>query len=332
MQPPNTAMLTERTLCFARKPGQDAKPGNGGGLSMGFGVFVHRADSIYDDTPAEQYQFPSQYLGRARACIGDWVVYYEPVKVAATKGYFAVAKVQEVIADPSVGGMYLALIEPGSYLDFVNPVPFSLPEGITETGLLNTQGRISGRAQAAVRALSSSDFSRIIQRGLDDTDPVLPRADNIQAVIGLDEATAPFKMEEERIRVSSLTSRIIRDRVFRKIVLRAYDQRCAVTGLRLINGGGRAEVSAAHIRPVERSGPDIVSNGLALSGTAHWMFDRGLIGIADDLEILISRQVNDVESVLAIINKDRRARPPIRPSDRPHPHFLEWHREHCFKA
>lgn len=71
------------------------------------------------------------------------------------------------------------------------------------------------------------------------------------------------------------------------MVLQAYGSRCAITGLRLINGGGRAEVEAAHIRPVEASGPDIVSNGIALSGTAHWMFDRGLISVADDLQILI---------------------------------------------
>ena len=66
---------------------------------------------------------------------------------------------------------------------------------------------------------------------------------------------------------------------------------------------GRAEVDAAHIRPVEKNGPDIVSNGLALSGTAHWMFDRGLISLSDDLEILISRRINDQEGVRALINK-----------------------------
>jgi putative restriction endonuclease len=49
------------------------------------------------------------------------------------------------------------------------------------------------------------------------------------------------------------------------------------SGLQLINGGSRAEVDAAHIRLVEASGPDITSNGMALSGAAHWMFDRGLI-------------------------------------------------------
>lgn len=53
---------------------------------MALGVFVHRTDSIYDDSPAERYQFPAQYLGRASACVGDWVLYYEPVKVRARRG------------------------------------------------------------------------------------------------------------------------------------------------------------------------------------------------------------------------------------------------------
>src|ERR1043165_8560778 len=118
---------------------------------MAFGVFIHRADSIYVDSPAERYQFPSQYLGRAQACVGDWIVYYEPRKVSQTRGYFAVAKVQHIIPDPSAPGMYIAVIEPGSYLDFVNPVAFSGPGGVIETGVLNADGRISGRAQSAVR-------------------------------------------------------------------------------------------------------------------------------------------------------------------------------------
>lgn len=293
---------------------------------MGFGAFIHRADSIYDDSPAERYQFPGQYLGRAKECVGDWIVYYEPVKVPDTKGYFAVAKVREIIPDPGTGGMYLAIIEPGTYLDFANPVPFKAPEGIIETGVLNEQGRISGRAQAAVRALSASDFNRIIEKGLAGEEPLLPRSDHPS----FHEDQAPFQFEQDR--VTRLTSRTVRDRVFRKIVLTAYGQRCAVTGLRLINGGGRAEVAAAHILPVGERGPDIVSNGVALSGTAHWMFDRGLISLSDDLDILVSRHVNDAEGVWALLNKTRRAIAPKRLSDRPHPHFLDWHRRHCFKT
>jgi putative restriction endonuclease len=298
---------------------------------MGFGIFIHRSDSIYDDSPAVQYQFPSQYLRRVEACVGDWIIYYEPRKIAGTRGYFAIAKVHEVISDPGAPGMYLALIEPGSYLDFANPVPFNGATGPIEQGVLNEQGRISGRAQSAVRPISSSDFNRIIDLGFEERVPLLPRLDDDLSSAGFDEEQAPFNFDQERDRTSATVSRIIRDRIFRRVVLHAYDERCAITGLTLINGRGRAEVAAAHIRPVEASGPDIISNGIALSGTAHWMFDRGLIGLADDLEILISRQTNDPQGVRSIINKSGRALAPRRMSDRPHPHFLRWHREHCFK-
>jgi putative restriction endonuclease len=121
---------------------------------MGFGVFIHRSDSIYDDSPAERYQFPGQYLGRAERFVGDWIVYYEPRKVVGTRGYFAVAKVEAIIPDAKNKGMYFALIEPGSYLDFSTPVSFSGPGGIIEEGILNEKGRISGRAQSAVRPIS----------------------------------------------------------------------------------------------------------------------------------------------------------------------------------
>ena len=297
---------------------------------MGFGVFVHRADSIYDDSPAERYQFPSQYLGRAQSCVGDWIVYYEPTKISATRGYFAVAKIQRVIPDPASAGMYLALIEPGSYLDFANPVPFKDATGLIERGVLNQDGKISGRAQSAVRSLSADDFRRIVELGLADQAPLLPRIDATDQR-GFSEDQTPFVFEVQRDRALFAVSRIVRDRIFRGVVLRAYDQRCAVTGLRLINGLGRAEVAAAHIRPVEAGGPDIVNNGIALSGTAHWMFDRGLIALSDNLEVLVSRQANDQDSIRSLINPSGRAVGPLRDLDRPHPHFLKWHRENCFK-
>ena len=296
---------------------------------MAFGIFIHRADSIYDDNPAERYQFPHQYLTRASAFIGDWIIYYEPRKGPSARGYFAVAKVDRIVPDPTSPGMHLALIVPGSYLDFANLVPFSGPDGLVERGLLNAEGRISGRAQAAVRPLSQEDFNRIVSLGLAADELPLPRRE--ADATDLAEDQIPFAVEEPRERIGYLGSRLLRDRVFRQVVLRAYDARCAITGLKLINGSGRAEVAAAHIRPVASSGPDIVTNGLALSGTVHWMFDRGLISLGDDLEILLSRQINDVESVRAMINKTGLARTPFRPIDRPHPAYLKWHRENCFK-
>ena len=302
---------------------------------MTYGVFIHRSDSIYDDSPAERYQFPAQYRARVEACVGDWIVYYEPSKVRETRGYFAVAKVQEIIRDPSAPNMFIALIEPGTYLDFINPVPFNHEGTLIERGLLNDAGRISGRAQSAVRPLSAEDFNRILSLGLDETAPELPRTDvhdDEPAHDGFHElGQQPFVFEEERLRIPQLGSRVIRDRLFRKLVVTAYDKRCAITGLKLVNGGGRAEVDAAHIRPVQQNGPDILTNGIALSGTAHWMFDRGLIALSDDLDILVSRQANDPDSIHMLINKTGRAIVPSRNWQRPHPHFLQWHRENCFK-
>ena len=132
---------------------------------------------------------------------------------------------------------------------------------------------------------------------------------------------------EQGGRVAALTSRPVRDRVFRRVVLKAYDERCAITGLKLINGGGRAEVEAAHIRPVEANGPDTIQNGLALSGTVHWMFDRGLLSISDSGDILLSRKINDVGSVEKLIYPDHRARFPGSADARPDTRFLAWHRE-----
>ena len=299
---------------------------------MSYCVFMLRPDSIYDDSPAERYQFPKQYLERAKTADGDWVVYLEPRKVPQSRGYFAIARVRSITPDPKVPDRFLALIEPGSYLEFANPVPFSDVNGPIERGLLNDLGKLSGRAQAAVRPISPADFLRIVELGLSQPDPVLPRLELDVRPQELAEDQATYELETDRQRIQRLVSRPVRDRAFRRIVLRAYGERCAFTGFKFINGGGRAEVDAAHIRPVEFNGPDTVQNGIALSGTAHWMFDRGLISLSDELEILISRQVNDIDSVRSFINKDGRAIAPMRAIDRPHPHFLEWHRQHCFKS
>lgn len=298
---------------------------------MAFGVFIHRTDSIYQDVPSEQYQFPKQYLGRARQCEGDWIIYLEPRKVKNTKGYFAVALVQEIVTDPRHADMFLAVIERGSYLDFGDPVPFRIEEKILEQSLLNDDGRISGRAQAAVRTISPADFTRIVERGLGDGDGILPRSDPDLPKQGFEESRTEFLNPSKRIRIDLMTNRAVRNRNFRKNVLRAYAERCAITGLRLINGGGRAEVEAAHIRPVEHDGPDIVNNGIALSGTAHWMFDRGLVGLSDDLKIIVSRHTNDQEAVKSMINDTGHLITPTRLFEQPRAEFVTWHREHCFK-
>ncbi|MGB3778170.1 MAG: HNH endonuclease [Tunicatimonas sp.] len=291
---------------------------------------MHKDGSIYDDIPEEHYQFPKSYLSRAQQMVDDWVVYREPVKIPNCKGFFAVAKVARIIPDPAEPDRYRAMIEEGSYLPFEPTVPHIVNGEQVEHGILNEAGNISGRAQAAVRPLSASDFSRIVALGL-PKDDTLPRVDHPAAENRVRDEQMPFEIE--RPIVQSLINRPFRDQAFRRAVLRAYDGRCAITGWRLVNGGGRLEAEAAHIRPVEHGGPDSVRNGLALSGTAHWMFDRGLIGVDEDHSILIHRKVNDRDGVKAILNPTGKLLAPERESDRPHHQFLAWHRgHHAFAA
>lgn len=296
---------------------------------MAKGVFLYRQDSRYEDRPWAVYQFPPQYLSRASQVVGDWVIYMEPAK-AGRKGYHAVAKVDQVTPDPRNAGMFLAIIDPNSYLDFDRSVPFQSGGDYPEHSVLNEAGNVSGRAQAAVRTIPVEDFNRIIRLGIDTHDELLPRSGAEIADAFVAEEQAPYELEQDRVQM--LTKRTVRDRIFRTRVLKAYDRRCAFTGFQFINGGGRAEVEAAHIKSVGARGPDVVQNGLALSGTVHWMFDRGLLTVADDASIILSNHINDVDGVRKILRPTGRACFPDDPRDHPDSAFLCWHREKCFKG
>jgi putative restriction endonuclease len=177
-----------------------------------------------------------------------------------------------------------------------------------------------------VRPISDSEYGLILSAASSDLlTPSSPS--NVVMPQGFADEPAVF----ERPIVERLTSRPFRDAVFSSAVRTAYDNTCAMTGLKIINGGGRPEVQAAHIRPVAESGPDSVRNGLALSGTIHWMFDRGLLSLDDDLSIL--RAADRVpDTVKRLINPERKMLLPGRPEFRPHRQFLRFPRESIFKG
>jgi putative restriction endonuclease len=128
-----------------------------------------------------------------------------------------------------------------------------------------------------------------------------------------------------------LVARPFRDAAFSKQVKAAYNNTCAISGLKIINGGGRSEAQAAHIRPVADNGPDTIRNGLALSGTVHWMFDRGLLSLDDNLTIL--QAGNSVPDTMErLFNPDGKLLRPLRAGLTPHPQFLKYHRENVFKG
>ena len=291
-------------------------------------VLLHKADSIYEDEPDVVYDFPRSYLKAVNEAVDDWIIYYEPVK-AGPRGYFAVAKIRRVIDKPGVPGRFLAIIEPGSFLSFDHHVPRLIDGRPLESALTLPDGtpRSGGLVQMAVRRLPDADFARIVDLGLPQDLERIEANRYDPAPLQMDEGAAPF----HRPVLERLTRRPYRDVAFRRKVREAYGYRCAMSGLRLRNGGGRPEVQAAHIRPVEHQGSDSVRNGLALSGTLHWMFDRGLISVADDCRtILVSHNKVPGDVVGRLLSPDGRLIAPEDARDAPHPENLRWHRENVF--
>jgi len=99
--------------------------------------------------------------------------------------------------------------------------------------------------------------------------------------------------------------------------------------MRLVNGGGASEVEAAHIRPVADGGPDLVSNGIALTRTVHWMFDRHLITFDDDWRLMRTPALSAEAS--AFLGNVTGLALPERAVDRPSPAFLAFHRERTLR-
>lgn len=296
------------------------------------GVFDTRAGTIYDDDIAWRYHFPNKYRKIALTLLDDWILYREPRRNRGRSGYVAVARVVAIDPDPNDRSSSYARVE--QFLNLDRVVPLDGPAGPYES-LLKTVQNPSARGRTlqgrSVRPIPSEDFATIVRAGLETTlAPSNARRLELDGpsigseTRGLLDA-AP--QEQERRIKQLLVNRKIRDAAFRGQVIDAYEGRCAVTGIQLINGGGKAEAQAAHIWPVADGGPDVVQNGIALSATVHWLFDRHLISLTDEFGLLVAH--NRVQEELRGLFAKQMARVivPKDPSLRPHPAFIQRHRE-----
>ncbi|MDD9981579.1 MAG: HNH endonuclease [Gammaproteobacteria bacterium] len=296
------------------------------------GVFSALPDTHYDDDVGERYHVPNRLLREAQKCIDDWIVYYEPRRAGGRQAYVAVARVTRIATDPADPGSSYAYV--ADYLPFDVVVPLRRGSGYWENRLNALEKRsLVGRElqDKSIRTVSDSDFGAITVAGLSRTlDPGPAHVhkhggtegdETVQSLI-----EAPREEQERRI-VAMLANRPFRDRAFRTRVVDAYEETCAVTGLRIINGGGNAEVQAAHIWPVDDGGPDIVQNGIALSATCHWLFDRHLISLSDDYGLLVSHNRVPTEFRNLFEKQVDRIHLPADERLWPRPEFVTRHRE-----
>ena len=173
-----------------------------------------------------------------------------------------------------------------------------------------------------VKGLHFEEVSEYLKLGLAD--------DLIDTALRLEtlETWTPRVQENRAVyRVSSQK----REAAFRQIVLDNYRRTCAVTGQRFAFAE-HVEAEAAHIISKEVRGTDDPRNGLALSRSAHWAFERGIFTISDQYEVLVHPKANDADSSLFRV-LERNNEPIILPVDElyyPHKEALEWHRKERF--
>jgi putative restriction endonuclease len=298
-------------------------------------VFTSKIEPSYDDLPEERYHFPRTYLRQVEAAVGDWIVYYEPRRASSDlssrggrQSYFATARVERIGRDLEREDHFYAYIS--DYLEFDRAVPFKDGAFYYEGALRRNDGATSkGAFGRAVRSISDSEYNLIDKAGFVQTiiETDFRRLQKLTPNLHIEEEAKEF----ERPVVEMVVARPFREAAFAVSVKAAYVNTCAMTGLQIINGGGRAEVQAAHIRPVAAGGSDSVRNGLALSGTIHWMFDRGLVAVDDDLSILVAA-ARLPDAVTRLLREDRKISVPAKPETRPHPVHLRYHRENIFKG
>ncbi|WP_316168235.1 MULTISPECIES: HNH endonuclease [unclassified Bradyrhizobium] len=282
-------------------------------------VLDTKPSSIYDDDITAHYHFPRRYFSIVEQTVGDWVILRRPRADGGNLAYFAAARVAVVEADPDQPGMsYARFVD---FLPFDQTVPWTIEGRYWEEALRaipQSQVGVYLRGRS-VRSLSDRDFSDVTSAGFRRT---------FAQVSGI-AVPGAMDLPDQRAKkvVQALISRTVRDANFRTNVCEAYDCQCAITGMRILDRSGNTEAHAAHILAVAESGPDVVQNGIALSGTMHWLFDHYLISLTDDHRLIIA--VNSVPPELQslMVKAGDRVLLPKKLNEHPHPKYLKRHRE-----
>ena len=125
-----------------------------------------------------------------------------------------------------------------------------------------------------------------------------------------------------------------RDPKFRENILKAYEYKCCICNLQIRLKNIGTILDAAHIKWHQAGGPCKESNGLSLCVLHHRLFDRGVIGINENLEVVISEYANGSGGFnnMVLQYKNRVINSPISEDYIPNSQFISWHLKEVFKG
>ncbi|GAA2122504.1 HNH endonuclease [Kitasatospora saccharophila] len=135
-------------------------------------------------------------------------------------------------------------------------------------------------------------------------------------------------------RYRQVTQRI-RDSRFARAVLPSYGNACAVCGFGGLLDGVPVGVEAAHVHAHAAGGPDVVQNGIALCGLHHALFDHGVLGLSEELTLMVSPLFVDGGGNGGGPVAGLHGVPVRQPSEtalRIGAEYVGWHTEHVFRG
>ncbi|RMF94708.1 MAG: HNH endonuclease [Candidatus Schekmanbacteria bacterium] len=116
---------------------------------------------------------------------------------------------------------------------------------------------------------------------------------------------------------------------FRVLVTDTYKRQCAITQEKTL-----PVLEAAHIKPVSKSGPYKIKNGLLLRSDLHKLFDLGYMTVTQDYKVEVSKKIREEYENGRDYYKLHGSSINL-PSDRsyyPSIEYIQWHNENIFKG
>ena len=297
------------------------------------GVLMSPSSSAYDDR-LTSYQFPVRYLPFFDPLTEGaemLAIIYEPRgnPLIGRVAYVGWATIKGLPSAESIDGKIRYRVEFTEPIhEFKWPVPREIAGVPIERWLRKfPKGRTRNTATRgrAVRSIAVEEIEEILRIGAPDS---------LGAPLGQASGKSSTQCDHDSP-TRHLVSQLRRSERFKSQVLRAYDYRCAVSGLS--SAGVDGIVEAAHIKGVGRPhyGPDDVANGIALTPTLHRLFDRRLFSFQfhnEDLLVVISKRllpemVCDVlaGSALPLLPRQK-VRIPRASAFQPHRRYVDYHR------
>lgn len=149
--------------------------------------------------------------------------------------------------------------------------------------------------------------------------------DQIQYAHRIDELKNKLSTEEFQEEI------FVRGGVFKREIPKIYNYQCAISGMKIESFRNIQMIDACHIVPFAVSKNDTITNGISLSPNLHRAFDRGLITINDDFEVIVTSKIIESQSNFSLSQfEGKQIILPTQETHYPSIENLRWHNRERF--